>query len=184
MDQHIKKLAKSLGLPETATTEQVQAAAQKKLSELDTAVAESKRISNDLEQTKVAASKQAQETGQVDPSQYVPIAAHNEVASQLKELQTTVTTDKAETAVAAAMEAGKVSPAQKKWATDYATKDPAAFKSYLENAPEILSEAAQAEKDQSAETGKMTSAEAAVASQLGMSEEDFLGTATGEKEAA
>lgn len=74
-------------------------------------------------------------TGEPDPSKFVPLAMLTEVQDRLKTIQTSLSADKAQSAVDAAVKSGKVAPAQKDWALSYATKDLDGFQAYAANAP-------------------------------------------------
>ncbi|MFN7399708.1 MAG: phage protease, partial [Sandaracinobacter sp.] len=74
-----------------------------------------------------------------DPAKFVPIEAMPDLQTRLAALEG----DKVAAVVAAAMEAGKVSPGQKDWAISYASKDLAAFEAYLKTAPVIVAPGAQ-----------------------------------------
>lgn len=77
-------------------------------------------------------------TGAPDPAKFVPMAAFAELQGQVAELRGTAAQDKASTAVNAAMQAGKVTPALKDWALSYAAKDPAGFDGWVANAPAVV----------------------------------------------
>lgn len=106
-----------------------------------------------------------------DPKLYAPVSAVTALQAQLAELQK----DKAAGIVAAAMEAGKVSPALKDWAINFATTDPAGFNDYLEKAPVILQPGAQlAAAAAQAGADGLTDAERATAAMLGVPADKFL----------
>lgn len=201
MDEHLKKLISVLGLAATVTTEQLVAAAIARMEKADkleadfaairkSAGLDDKATTADITKKAeelVAASQKKPETGtkNPDPSEFVPMKTFQETASQLKTLQDDLKKERAETAVAAAMKDGKITPAQKVWALSYATSEPEKFKEYLGNAPVIATASASATgQTADGQASKLTAEEAHVASQLGLSEDQFLGKKDEGKKAA
>ncbi len=111
--------------------------------------------------------------GQVDPAQFVPMAMFTELQTQFRTLQETGASEKAEQAVAEAMSAGKITPANKDWALNYFRKDQAGFEAFVANAPRLTGQQLTAAK---AEPGKpaLTDADEAVIAAMGVSREDYL----------
>jgi phage I-like protein len=112
---------------------------------------------------------------QPDPAKFVPLAVHDAVAKELAALQTAVTEDKARAAVASALTEGKITPAQKVWAEDYAKKDLVGFTAYVAGASKVaaatnLGGAPHIDVDA---THGLTSDELAVCSSLGVAPEQF-----------
>lgn len=139
-------VAVKLGLDETAKPGDVQAAAASAMKAVETlgTVAKSVGLKSDADSAAVAtAVASAVKGGAPDPTAYVPIGVVTDLQKQLGDLTATVQGDKAETAVASAMEAGKVSPAQKDWATAYASADPAGFDAYVASATAIVTPGAR-----------------------------------------
>lgn len=130
-------------------------------------------------QAKLAAS-----TGTPDPSKFVPMAAFAELQTQVAALVQGKAQTDAETAVASAMTAGKVTPAMKDWATGYAAKDLPGFQAWASAAPAIVAPGgASVMPGGTPTTPTATDAETlAVCSVLGISVEDFKKQA--EKDAA
>jgi phage I-like protein len=93
---------------------------------------------------------------------------------QLVELKAGKAGETAQTAVASAMAAGKVAPAAKDWALDYATKDPQGFATYVAKMPAVLTPGTDTPAVASA-TGAdgLTAAEREVADGMGISHADF-----------
>lgn len=94
---------------------------------------------------------------------------------QLVELKASKAGETAQTAVASAMAAGKVAPAAKDWALDYATKDPQGFATYVAKMPAVLTPGTDTPAVASA-TGAdgLTAAEREVADGMGISHADFV----------
>ncbi len=77
-------------------------------------------------------------TGAPDPSLYVPMAAFADLQAQVAGLVKTDAETRAVTAVDEATRAGKVTPAMKVWALDYAAQNPAGFLAWAAAAPVIV----------------------------------------------
>jgi len=109
-----------------------------------------------------------------DPSKFVPIEALEEMKKSVASVQSQLHARDTEEVVEAALAAGKILPAQKGWAKDYASSDLKGFKQYLEKTPAIFTPDNLPAFDKAAGTGGGLSAvEKSVASQLGLSEEQF-----------
>ena len=74
-----------------------------------------------------------------DPTKFVPIAQFKELSNQVATMSASIEGDKATDAVEAAMSDGKVSPASKEWAINYAKKDLDGFNAFIATAPVIVS---------------------------------------------
>jgi phage I-like protein len=173
----LAKIAAALGLADTATEEEVmQSLAALKDSSAGMASA-SAAVAAAAAQLGLPATATVVEiaaaavAAKPDPKLYAPVSAVDALQAQLAELQA----DKAAGVVAAAMEAGKVSPALKDWAIQYATKDPAAFQDWLAKAPVVLEPGAQlaAAASQAGSDG-LTESERQVAKMLGRTPEQML----------
>ena len=144
MDELMERLCYLLNLPLTTTKEEMKAQLDKLKGLLDQTAATA-AASADLAKAvgleagaalpAIATAVQSRLAQAPDPSQYVPKAQYDQVAHSLASLQTEQ--KQAETArlVQEAMTAGKVAPAQKEWATAYASQDPAGFKTFMASAP-------------------------------------------------
>src|SRR5690606_23118612 len=107
-----------------------------------------------------------------DPAEGVPTSQHKAVAAALARLQADVAEQKAETAVAEAMRAGKLAPALKDWAMGYASRDPDGFAAWAAAAPVIVAPQSDAHAAKAPET--LTEEERYVCAQLGLTEADFI----------
>lgn len=180
----VKQIAKALGLPEDADEKTVLTAAAALAAGKEgrdteaAAVRKALDLGEDAKQDEVIAAlgtvketaSRKTETGDADPdpSKYVTMAQHQEVASQLKKLQEDTAKGKAETAVEAAMKEGKITPANKEWAMSYAQKDPEGFASFIKDAPVVVAAGSQISgKNPPAGDGALTNTEMQVASMLG-----------------
>ena len=186
MNKTLLALAALLGLGEAAKEEDIAAAAEKHFkahSELEKhiksiCVSLGLKEDADLEEIVTAASKTATGQEHADPSKYVPMSVYQELVDDLGELRKAISKDKAEEAVTSAMKAGKISPAQKEWANSYASQDLAAFNEFIKNAPVIVDTAStkDPEPGENKKTSRLTDAEKAICTQLGLSEEQYLKT--------
>ena len=125
--EFLTRLAAILGLPETASEEDIKNAVetlQKKGTETEP-VANSTILSMlslkaDAKTEDVTARIQQLQNGETG------------MAAELAALKTQFAKKEAEEAVAVALKAGKISAAQKEWASEYALKDPTGFQSFCE----------------------------------------------------
>ncbi|MEW5790027.1 MAG: phage protease [Pseudomonadota bacterium] len=126
--------------------------------------------------TLVAHAKSLREAAsrQVDPAEWVPMSQHKAVADELARLQAQIAAEKAEAAVREAMSAGKLAPAMKDWALEYAKRDPEGFAAFVEKAPVIVSaDAPAAAHSVASNADTLTDEERYVCAALGISESDF-----------
>ncbi len=185
MNKTILAIAAALGLAAPKTEEEVLELAKAKGLELEEAqkfkVATAKALGlkeDEKSETVVSTAstiKAAVENkaGEPDPKKFVSMDTFKETASQLKTLQDEITEDRASAAVDEAVKAGKVTPAMKSWASEYAKRDLADFKKYVENAP-VIAAASTALKDKPS-TGKeeLDDEDKAVCSALGVTHDEF-----------
>lgn len=183
MDEFVKKLAALLGLAETATADDVVAAITERLKGLSAASADIAALRKELKVDEKAdsaaliaaatAAITATGAGKPNPAEYVSMTAFNEVSKTLAKLQKQVGERDASEAVTAAMKAGKVSPAQKSWAIEYASADLAAFNKFVENAPVIVAASSAAEGQPGRSSSALAPEISAFAAQIGVSEADM-----------
>jgi phage I-like protein len=117
----------------------------------------------------LASITQVKATGEPDPTKFVPIAALKEVRDELAGIRE----EKVLAMVDQAVKDGKLTPAQKDWATKLGKQDVAELQSFLGTAP-IFPGAGTVKGEPKAEKGKLTEEEAAICSALGISEADYL----------
>lgn len=144
----LKKLAALLGLPETATEDEVIA--------------------------KIKAMSQPQ-AASVDTSQYVPVAAVQQLQAQLATLSTSVQKSQVQSIVAASLANGKLPKALEPWAL---TQTPDALNAYLANAPVIpaLTGMQTATAGTPEPVTALNAAELEVCSRLGLTQDAFRAT--------
>lgn len=146
-----QRLAALFGLPETADEAAVEAHAKTLVESVAAHGAQLGKVATalglkaDAGADAIAAHAATVAAGaEPDPAKYVPIAAHDELKAQVAQLLARQAEDDAAAAVNAAMAEGKVTPAQKDWATAYARKDLAGFRAYVAAAPVIVAPGASA----------------------------------------
>jgi phage I-like protein len=169
----LKALAACFGLAETATIEQIIAAANAQRAALATAAGLPATATSEEIATAVAAAK----AGGVDPTKFAPISELQAVRAELKVLQDNSATAAATAAVDGAIAAGKVTPASREWAMSYATTSLEGFKAFLANAPVIGAVVTTATAKKPPETeAELTADQLAVCKATGVSPKAFLET--------
>ena len=88
-------------------------------------------------------------------------------------LKKTITDRDATDLVTAALSVGKVTPDQKDWATDYATKDPEGFKVYVAKAPVVVPVDKLPGKKETVKAGELTESDLQVASMMVVDPDDI-----------
>lgn len=109
-----------------------------------------------------------------DPAKFVPIEAFQDLTTQVASLQKTVATSEVEDAIAAAAADGKISPAMRGWARDYAERDLDGFKAWAACALPVVSGGEIIPALVPSEDGALTATEKEVCAAMGQSEEDFI----------
>ena len=96
------------------------------------------------------------------------------IDGRVKALEEQLADRDAEEAVELGLKSGKITPAQKGWAKDYALKSPEGFKSFLEKAPQVVPMSEVAGGEALALKGKKPDeATMLICKQLGVSAEDL-----------
>lgn len=185
MDETLKALLAALGLkPETDQATAI-AHAQSLVTSKAALDAAAKKLGIAGEATETALASAidgAKSSAAPDPAKYVPITALTEVQTALAAIQTERATEKAEQTVATAMAAGKITPGQKDWATDYAIKDAAGFAAYVAAAPKLLSGGGSLTvRPAAGQDGELGAEDRAICAQLGIKPEDFKAQRAAEK---
>ncbi|MCL6612621.1 MAG: phage protease [Peptococcaceae bacterium] len=170
LDELLQQMRWMLNLPITATAEEIIAELQKVIEQVKKAegLIANKEILTLLDLAEDATLDQAK--GRIialkNPSGYVKAEEYNELKRRL-DLR-----DR-DDLVSMALKAGKVAPAQKAWAEEYALKDPAGFKAFLEAAPQVVPLEEISGGDPKPAGGKVGDAQLMVNKMLGISDEDF-----------
>lgn len=183
--EFIAQIAKLLGLAEGASPEDV-------LQALQTCIDENKALKDDEEKSKeppaadVVANKAVCEllglksgaatedvTAKIMELKGGVIDGVN-VLEELKALKRQAAERDADAAVTLALKSGKITPAQKEWARDYALDNPKGFAAFVEKAPQVVPLGEMELEDVKAlKGGKPDEATLLVCKQLGISEEDL-----------
>lgn len=168
-------LRATFGLAEAATEEQVLAHARQLQNEA--ALAKAAQAKAECELNDVKKELAAQTSADPDPAKYVPLSVLHGVTAELSELKAKAAKETAAGLVAEGVSAGKISPAMKPWAEEYAAKDPDGFKAYMSQAPALVGgqeakagASAKAPGDGSA----LNATEKAVCRSMGIAEDDYL----------
>lgn len=148
----MSKIAQALGLGADATEEQILAA-----------IAEMK-----------AATATASESP--DPARYVPVEQVTSLAAELAEVKGWQAKQSAQSAVDAAITAGKVVPALKDWALSYASADPDGFAAYVDKAVAIVEPNAGHKPKIEGDAVALTAEDKAVCASMGLDEAEMLKT--------
>lgn len=171
----MKQLAALLGLPETATEEEILAAVKGKTGEIETLKAASAQagevVANktvlsllQLKDDASTADVTAKIAGLQNPANFVPVEQYNLLACKLRNQESG-------SLVELALKDGKITPAQKPWAEEYVKADPDGFKAFLDKAVPVVPMAQVALSSKPAERAETISSE--IRNQLGISKEDL-----------
>lgn len=179
----LKELAKALGLPETATEEEV----KKAVEEAAKAAAKEKEDGNKDEGGEGAASgmevvanstilklldlKEDAKTEDVAASIMALKAGGSDVTAEILALKQKMEQREADDAVALALKEGKITAAQADWAKEYALKDMDGFKKFTEKAVAVVPQGRMALKDAPAAQGS-DDVDMAILKNCGISAED------------
>ncbi len=184
----MKKLAALLGLGEDATEEQIMGALKacidenKALKEEKQPPAEENAIANKavcellgLKAGALAADVSAKimelKSGVIDGIN---------VVEELKALKAQNAQRDADESVTVALKAGKITPAQKEWAKNYALSDPKGFETFVEKAPQVVPMGAVVLEEKALKDDAVDEATLLVCKQLGISSEDIKKYGKGE----
>ena len=173
----LNKLIKLLGLPESATEEDVTGKITEILSALDAQKGdpEKKDGGEELVANKTildllglpADAKTADVTAQIMACK----AGDTALQERVKQLEAAEKKRNADDLVLQAMKDGKISAAQKEWATTYALSDPDGFKVFAEKAPVVVPVGKLANGDDRKKDG-MSEVDMKILKDLGISKED------------
>jgi len=133
----LEKLIRLLGLQETATEDEVEAAlreAVRKPGGTETAANKDAVVANSTILTLLGLKEDAK-TEEVAAAIVKLQNGDNTLAAEVQALKAQIEGRAADEAVTAALKAGKITAAQKDWAHSYALKDPEGFASFADKAP-------------------------------------------------
>jgi len=162
-----KELLKILGLAETAT-EQDAIVAVNKLKEPVRVVA-NKGVLDALGLKEGATEAEITGTIMAMKQSHTQVA---DLATQVSQLQASLAEKDAGDLVAMAMKDGKITPAQKEWADEYAKRDPEGFKVFVAKAPVVVVMGKVITPEKPGE-GSLDETQLAVNKQMGLDDETF-----------
>lgn len=158
-----KELLALLGLPDTASDEQIKAGMTALKAKADSAAGL---------QAEVASLK----TANPDPSKFVSIDVMNQLRNDVAALTARVVGDEADSLIKGALADGRLLPAQEPWAKDLAKTNLAALKQYIETAQPIAALRGQQTDGKQPPTdkpGQLSDVELAICRNLGVSQEAY-----------
>lgn len=174
----LNKLIKLLGLPETATEEDVTGKITELLSALEAKKGEEgkKEDGTELVANKLildllglpADAKTADVTAQIMACK----AGDAALQERVKQLEAAQKQRNADDLVEMAMKAGKISAAQKEWANSYALSDPKGFKTFAEKAPVVVPVGKLTYADDQKKKDGLSETDMKILKDLGISKED------------
>ena len=185
----LKELAKALGLPETATEEEIRKAvgdaakAAEKLKETDTGKTEEKpggdgrpvegaeMVANSTILSMLGLKADAR-TEDVAASIMALKAGGMDVQAELLALKQQIQEKNADEAVQTALKAGKITAAQTEWARAYALKDMEGFKSFTDKAPVVVPQGRISLKDAPGSMDKDNGLDTVILKNMGISMDD------------
>ena len=176
MDELLKALFALLGLADDASEEDALAALQEYADAAKANADQVASLTADVtkKDQEVAALK-ANTGGTPDPAKFVPVAALSGLQAEVAVLKADARTREVDGMVAAALSAGKLTPALEAWARDLGKQDPKQLKAYLEQAPAIaaLSGTQTGGRKPDAGNGQLNDDELAVCSAMGLDPKAF-----------
>jgi phage I-like protein len=170
LEELLKQLRLKLSLPATATAEEIITAVDGLNARVASAgqVVAAKEVLELLEVPENADINTVK--GKIlalkNPSGYVRVEEFNALKEKLQLRER-------DELVALAMSQGKIAPAQKQWAEQYALKDPEGFKAFIAQAPQVVPVGQDIAGGGLNKGGALSDAETLVCKQLGISEETY-----------
>lgn len=166
----LKVVAALLGLPETATEDEVKQAIAELQGKAQGGgeVVANKEVLSLLEvpESATLADVKGKIIALKNPSGYVK-------AEEFKALQDKLATQERDGLVEMALKSGKVAPAQKAWAEQYALKDAEGFKAFLKDAPAVVPIGDELAGGSVKRTPELDAAQLSVNKALGLDDETF-----------
>jgi phage I-like protein len=185
MDDLEAQLRKLFGLSEDATADEIVAKVYTLLNE--------KRESTEGAATADGGTVRSTESGTIaDPARYVTIGEFESVLTELNRLRAASSRERAGFLVDAAMQAGKIVPAQREWAIAYCQANLRGFEDFVARQPAVVTGVAGSfegapsagrisrnnRDDATAESGRagfrLTRTELTVCARLGLRQQDYL----------
>ncbi len=183
MDEIIEEIREALNLPTASNAAEIKIELDKLFGRVGTLAANSEASLTDqigmIETALTTAQAKADKAtaavaanSKLDTTQFVPRAEFDRVDAELKAVVTTQENARVETAVNAALEAGKIAPASLAWAKDLCRTNPESFAKFVANTAQIIPMGEEKHSGKGAQA--LTDEETAVCTQLGLSTEEFL----------
>lgn len=183
----LKELAKTLGLPETATEEEIKKAvteaakAAEQLKELETKQPGDGKSGDEGQEGEVVANstilsmlglKKTARTEDVAASIMALKAGGADTQAEVAVLKERLQERDAQEAVEKALKAGKITAAQTEWAKEYALKDMDGFKGFVDKAPVVVPQGKLGLKDAPAAYGYSDDVDVEILKNCGIDPED------------
>ncbi|TPJ83852.1 hypothetical protein FJ422_16395 [Mesorhizobium sp. B2-6-3] len=168
-------IARAAGLTDTAKPDEILAAVNSIVTDRGK-LAQAAGLATTAKADEIVTAVQSAIAGKIDPTKFVPIAMVTELQTDLKKLREDLATDKATEAVNSAIEAGKVTPAQREWALSYAKADLTAFTSFVDGAPALTASQIRTPKKQDGEVSALSDTDLAVCTAMGLDPKKFAET--------
>jgi phage I-like protein len=178
----LQRLAALFGLPADADGDTVIVAANttlesEKIHRTQISALRTKlKLANDANAEQIFVAAQA--TASVDPTKFVPIETYTAAASKLEQIQRT----ESARAVDAAIESGKIVPANRDWAIAYHSSNPEGFAQFVGKQTSIVKSGEETRERGTGAATSLTETEIAICAQTGVTEEQFLKTKNARKE--
>lgn len=184
----LKEIAKALGLPETATEEEVKKAveeagkAAQKIKEMEGkgegstgegADASAEVVANSTILKLLELDENAKTEDVAASIMALKAGGDKATAATVLALKEKIERKEAEEAVQLALKEGKITAAQTDWAREYALKDADGFKKFMDKAVAVVPQGKMALKDAPAENTKTDDVDMAILKNCGISEEDM-----------
>lgn len=184
----LKEIAKALGLPETATEEEVKKAieeagkAAQKIKEMEGkgegstgegADASAEVVANSTILKLLELDENAKTEDVAASIMALKAGGDKATAATVLALKEKIERKEAEEAVQLALKEGKITAAQTDWAREYALKDADGFKKFMDKAVAVVPQGKMALKDAPAENTKADDVDMAILKNCGISEEDM-----------
>lgn len=171
-DTPMEQIALALGLAGTASEAEILAAIAA-TQQTQAAIAAAAGLEASATSDDIAAAIKLATEATPDPAKYVPIDQVTAMQADLKALKQDRDSDKAELLVAAAIEAGKLSPALKDWGMELCLADPAKFEVFTASAPTLTGLQLGAKQKDTGDPA-LDDSDLQVASQMGLSADAMI----------
>lgn len=181
----LKELANALGLPETATEEEIKKAvedaakAAERLQELEAKKpgecgtgGDGKEVVANSTILSLLGLKEGVKTEEVAATIMALKSGENDTKKELLALKARMQEKDADEEVQNALKSGKITAAQKEWAKEYALKDLEGFKGFVEKAPVVVPKGKLELQDPPAPDYQVDEVSAAILKNCGISAED------------